>query len=92
MQVGNSLERMLAHQLAVAHKAAMEQIGQAPYERTAADQAKRLNAAARCMIAYQQGLLTLRKLRQNGQQRIMVQYVNVSEGAQAVIGHVDRPG
>jgi hypothetical protein len=42
------------------------------------------------MHAYQQGLLTLQKLRQNGQQRIMVQYVNVSEGGQAVIGNIEK--
>jgi hypothetical protein len=42
------------------------------------------------MTAYQQGLLTLRKLRQGGRQRIMVQYVNVSEGGQAVIGNIER--
>jgi len=39
---------------------------------------------------YQQGLLTLRKLRQNGHQRIVVQYVNVREGGQAVIGNIDK--
>lgn len=43
----------------------------------AAVQAKRLNAAARYMAIYQQGLLALHKVRQNGHQRIMVQYVNV---------------
>jgi hypothetical protein len=74
----NSLERMLAHQLAAAHKLAMEQMGRVSYEHDVAAQTKRLNAAARCMAVYQQGLLALHKIRQNGQQRIMVQYVNVS--------------
>ena len=50
---------------------------------------QRLNAAARCMAVYQQGLLAL-KVRRNGQQRIMVQYVNVSNSSQAVIGNVER--
>ncbi len=90
IQASNSLERMLAHQLAAAHKLAMEQMGQVPCEHNAAAQAKRLNAAARCMTAYQQGLLALHKLRQNGQQRITVQYVNVSNGSQAVIGNIER--
>ena len=53
-------------------------------------QVKRLNAAARCMTVYQQGLLALHKMRQNGQQRIMVQYVNVSHGSQAVIENIER--
>ena len=86
----NSLERMLAHQMAAAHKLAMEQMAQVSYERNAAVQAKRLNAAARCMAVYQQGLLAFHKVRRNGQQRIMVQYANVSNRSQAVMGNVKR--
>ena len=44
------------------------------------------------MAIYQQGLLALHKMRQNGQQRITVQYVNVSNGSQAVIGKIERDG
>ena len=65
-------------------------MGKVPYEHNAAAQAKRLNVAARCMTVYQQGLLALHKVRQNGQQRITVQYVNVSNGSQAVIGNIER--
>jgi hypothetical protein len=91
IQAGNSLEKMLAHQLAAAHKATMEMIGSVhPNSHDASAHTKRLNAATRCMRAYQQGLQTLRKLRQGGQQRIMVQYVNVSEGGQAIIGNIER--
>ena len=92
IQASNSLEKMLAHQLAAAHKVAMQQLGCVRYGQDAAAQAKRLNAVARCMEAYQQGLLTLRKLRQNGNQRITVQYVNVSNGSQAVLGNVVKGG
>ena len=35
-------------------------------------------------------MLALHKVRQNGQQRITVQYVNVSNGSQAVIGNIER--
>jgi len=79
---------MLAHQLAAAHKEVMQQLGHVKYDYASAAEAKRLNAAARCMTAYQHGLLTLAKLRQNGNQRITVQYVNVSNGSQAVLGDV----
>jgi hypothetical protein len=92
IHAANSLEKMLAHQMAAAHKLVMEQMGQVCYEQNARDQTKRLNAAARCMAVYQQGLLALHKMRQNGQQRITVQYVNVSHGSQAVIGNVERAG
>jgi hypothetical protein len=80
IQAVNSLERMLAHQLAAAHKLVIKQMGHVCYEENARDQTKRPNAA-RCMAIYQQGLLALHKIRQNGQQRIMVQYVNVSNAA-----------
>ena len=87
IQASNSLEKMLAHQMATAHKLAMQLMGQVCYEQDAAVQTKRLNAAARCMAVYQQGL---QKVRQNGQQRITVQYVNVSHGSRAVIGSIAR--
>lgn len=90
IQACNSLEKMLAHQMATAHKLAMELMGQISYELDADAQAKRLNAAARCMAVYQQVLLALHKVRQNGQQRITVQYVNIAEGGQAVIGDIER--
>ena len=59
-----------------------------PHCRDAAIQIRRLNAAARCMKAYQQGLLTLLKLRLGGHQRISVQYIQVSNGGQAIVGDV----
>jgi hypothetical protein len=67
IQAGNSLEKMLAHQLAAAHKATLEMLGSVvPHSHDAAIQNIRLNAAFRCMTAYQQGILTLRKLRVGG--------------------------
>ncbi|HKC94007.1 MAG TPA: hypothetical protein VKB81_08325 [Nitrospira sp.] len=88
IQAENSLEKMLAHQLAALHKQAMELMAWARGQPDAAARARCVNAAVRCMTVYQQGLLTLQKLRQGGHQRISVQYVNVSEGAQAVVGNV----
>src|SRR5262245_42783326 len=88
--VQDSLEKMLAHQLATVHQVVMDHMAFIPSRYDVAGQAKRLNAAARCMSVYQQGLLTLRKLRQGGHQRISVQYVNVTDGAQAVIGSVQN--
>ena len=64
IQARDSSEKMLAHQLAAMHKVGMEMIGSVvPHSRDAAIQNRRLNAAARCMTAYQQGLLTLVKTR-----------------------------
>ena len=90
IQAQNSLEKMLAHQLAATHAVIMEQVGQVHVRGDGSTNAKRLTAIARCLTAYQQGLLTLKKLRQTGNQRITVQYVNVSHGGQAVIGNVEQ--
>ncbi len=89
IQATNSAEKMLAHQLAATHKTAMELLASKPDDNSVV-RAKRVNAAIRCVTAYQQGLLTLRKLRLNGPQRILVQYVNVNEGGQAVVGTVEN--
>ena len=90
IEAANSLEKMLAHQLAVAHKNAMEQIGRAHGACAPDIEIKRLNVATRLMSVFQQGLLTLKKIRQGGRQQITVQYVNVSHGSQAVIGSVEN--
>jgi hypothetical protein len=90
IQASNSAEKMLAHQLAATHKTAMELLASMPDDNNSVVRSKRVNAAVRCLTAYQQGLLTLRKLRLNGTQRILVQYVNVNEGGQAVVGTVQH--
>jgi hypothetical protein len=90
IQAKNSLEKMLAHQLAAVHRVVMDHMAFSPSRHDIAAQAKRLNAVARCMSVYQQGLLTMRKLRQGGHQRISVQYVNVTDSSQAVINNVQN--
>jgi len=98
---GNSLEKMLAHQMAVAHEASLRLMNRAlAYEAGARSmregdsvEACRLtNAAARLMSVFQDGLLTLQRLRSGGNQTVTVQHVNVASGAQAVIGNVQTGG
>ena len=90
IQASNSLEKMLAHQLAATHRQIMELMGVVACQPNAEAQVKRINAAARCMAVYQQGMLALHKIRHNGQQRIVVQYVNVSQGNPAVSRNIER--
>ena len=52
IQAGNSLENMLAHQLAATHKEVMQQLGRVKYDYDSATDVKRLNAVSRCMAAY----------------------------------------
>jgi len=93
---GNALEKMLAHQLALAHSAAFKfmdratgYLQRAAQDGAAAVEAARLtNAAVRLMTTYQQGLLTLQRLRTGGTQVVQVQHLTVAEGAQAIVGNV----
>jgi len=81
-----SLEKMLCHQMAAAHCAAMKLFSYsfdgvyAPMER-----ARLINSSARMMQVYQEGLLVLQRLRTGGRQTFLVQHVQVSEGGQAVV-------
>lgn len=91
----NSMEKMLAHQLAVAHEATMRLMDQAlGYEarQEAVESCRLANTAARLMGVFQDGLLTLQRLRSGGAQTVTVQHVNVQSGAQAVIGNVGTGG
>jgi hypothetical protein len=85
-QAENSLEKMLAHQMAAAHYGAMKLVTRGLNDRLPPVDAARLtNAAARLMQAYQEALLTLQKIRTGGKQVVVVQRVEVSGGGQAVI-------
>lgn len=84
----NSLEKMLCHQAAGAHKLAMKLLAKADEFRLPPVEAARLaNAAARMMDVYQNACITLQKLKTKGTQRVVVQYqqVNVATGGQAVV-------
>jgi hypothetical protein len=97
----NSLEKMLCHQMALAHESAMRFMDRAlAYEargsgmnaEQSVEACRLANTAARLMGTYQDGLLTLQKLRSGGNQTVTVQHVNVQSGAQAVIGNVRTGG
>ncbi|MBK6471587.1 MAG: hypothetical protein IPF94_12925 [Betaproteobacteria bacterium] len=85
----NSLEKMLAHQMAVAHEGTMRLMDRAlsfESSQDAVESCRLANTAARLMGVFQDGLLTLQRLRTGGSQTVTVQHVNVQSGAQAVIG------
>ena len=91
----NSLEKMLAHQLAASHRSSMKMTEQLNaclgrmnhgYAERACVQATRLaGAIARMNGSYQSGVLTLQKLRTGGRQTVVVQHVNVNDGGQALV-------
>lgn len=101
IQAQNSIERMHAHQLAVAHRLALHMARQAErlvdrnegwgtINQTHSVEACRLaNASARLMSAFQDGMLALDRIRRGGRQHVtvkhVVQQVTVKDGGQAVV-------
>ena len=85
IQPQNSLERMLAHQMATCHDMVMKFTVRSLEQSDPVEQARLANVADRFMRTYQGGLLALHKIRSGGKQTVVVQHVNVSEGGQAVV-------
>jgi hypothetical protein len=84
----NSLEKMIAHQVAAAHHAGMELLGRVadhypPFPPV--EHARLTNAAARLFEVAQGGCLTLQRMKTGGKQTVVVQHVNVEQGGQAVV-------
>jgi hypothetical protein len=83
-----SMERMLAHQMALAHRSAFllgrqleRAVSSAASNDTANLRATRLaTAMGRTMAVYQQGMLTMQRLQTGGTQRIVVQHVTSRTG------------
>lgn len=86
IQAGNSLEKMLSHQLALTHKLSMDYASKAALQSDAANSVKMLNLSLRAMQTFQCGLLTLKKLRSSGEQRMTIEHVSVSQGGMAAFG------
>ena len=94
----NSLEKMLVHQLAACHVAAMRIFGEAaenpnPYgqnEQTL--MIKKLNMAARLVDTYQKGMETLTRTRTAGRQTITVKQVHVTGGQNVIADTVTTGG
>ena len=84
----NSIQRMQAHQLAAAHKYAMELMADASKQRDPIFKVKLMNCSARLMETYSKGALALQRLQQGANQIVQVQHVQVN--GQAVIGSVGR--
>jgi hypothetical protein len=88
----DSLEKMLGHQLALAHKLSFEFANRAVDQRDPAVTARYMNVSIRLMGAFQQGLLTIQKLRSGNAQTVTVQHVHVSGGQALITGTVQAGG
>ena len=81
----NSLEKMLVHQMAAAHKYSLNLMAKIPRAENNLEVLRITNASVRLMLAYQCGVRLLQRIRSGGRQVVVVQHVQVSEGGQAVI-------
>ena len=68
----NSIEKMLAHQMAASHQLAMKLVTGINDQMAPADAGRLTNAVARMMLAFQSGVLTLHKIRTGGTQVVVV--------------------
>lgn len=87
----NSLEKMLAHQLALAHRLVFDLANKATGHKDPAIAIKWLNLSARMMDTFQGGLLAIQKLRTGNSQTVVVQHVSVT-GGQAVVAGAMQTG
>ena len=92
INAGNSLEKMLAHQMAALHQASMQMFRRANLAEDSAIAVKCMAAAVKAAAAYQGALTTLEKIRDEKRQHIVVQHVNINAGGQAVVGTVETRG
>lgn len=92
ISAGNSLEKMLAHQMAATHEAGMQMMRRANMMEDHGAAAKCMGTAIKAFTAYQGALATLDKMRSDKRQHIVVQHVNVNAGGRAVVGSVSTRG
>lgn len=88
----NSLEKMLAHQLALAHKLVFDLANKATQHTDPITAIKWMNLSARMMDTFQGGLLAIQKLRSGNSQAITVQHINVQGGQTVVAGTMQTGG
>lgn len=92
IEADNSLERMLAHQMAAIHQMSMKMAHRANLTADPAVAVKTMNAAMKGFATYQGALSALRHIRGSQHQHIVVQHVNVASGGQAMVGSVSARG
>jgi len=87
----NSVEQMLAHQMAAAHRRAMLLIAESEASKDAEVAVKKARASARLLDAFSRSALTLQKLQSGGGQTIQVQYFHVNTTVGGVSENLQNP-
>jgi hypothetical protein len=82
------IQKMLTHQLAAAHKRALELMAESAQSKDAEVACKKAKVAAKMMDAFSRAALTLERLQTGASQVVTVQHLQVN--GQAVIGNVSK--
>ena len=90
IQPQDEIEGMLAVQMIGVHNMAMDCIGRATRTQWVNKMSTYMNGATKLLRAFAAQMEALKKYRTGGQQKIVVEHVNVSEGRQAIVGVVNR--
>jgi uncharacterized protein (DUF305 family) len=80
---------MLAVQMVAAHETAMEMLRRAKQAESTPEFG---SLAVKLLRTYTAQVEALARLRRGGEQRVIIQHVNVNEGGQAIVGAVNHPG
>ena len=86
----DQLETMLAMQIAAVHMATMTFTRRLAQVETIAQQDSAERALNRLMRTYVAQMEALKRYRTGGEQRVVVQHIDIREGGQAIVGTVDR--
>ena len=86
----DELETMLGLQMVAVHLATMTFTRRLAHVETIAQQDSAERALNRLMRTYVAQMEALKRYRTGGEQKVVVQHVNVNEGGQAIVGTVDR--
>lgn len=87
----NAIEKMAAHQMAAAHKRAMELMEESASARDPDIAIKKARASARLMDAFSRAALTLDRIQRGGGQTIQVQYMQVNAMVGEASGNMQNP-
>ena len=93
IQPQDELEGMLAIQMIGVHNMAMETLARAGYrDQTFEGKQANINQATKMLRTFMSQMEALKRYRTGGQQKMIVEHVNVNEGGQAVVGTVNQGG
>lgn len=92
MKPQNAIEGMLYAQLALLHFQGIQYLGGAEKAEWRQHIESNLNAATKLLRLQHETLEALMKYKRKGEQRVVVQHVNVNDGGKAIVGHFQAGG